>query len=87
VVQIVAAVGIVGYLSFRNGQTAVEELAQKLIAQTGKRVEEQLTGFLENAHWVNQLNAEAIDRAELNLKLEQPQPRAEKFRAAANAIV
>ncbi|MEG5059607.1 PAS domain S-box protein [Microcoleus sp. A2-C5] len=79
VVQIVAAVGIVGYLSFRNGERAVEELAEKLIAQTGKRVEEQLTGFLENTHWVNQLNAEAIDRAELNLKLEQPQLRGEKF--------
>lgn len=47
VVQIVAAVGIVGYLSFRNGDIAVEELAQKLIAETGKRVEEKLTAVLE----------------------------------------
>ncbi|WP_445316472.1 hypothetical protein [Microcoleus vaginatus] len=67
--QIVAAVGIVGYLSFRNGQIVLEECAQKLIAQTGKRVEEKLTAVLEHSHWVNQLNAEAIDRAELNLHL------------------
>ncbi len=79
VVQIVAAVGIVGYLSFRNGQRAVEELAQKLIAETGKRVEEKLTDFLENTHLVNQLNVEAIDRSELNLNLGQRQPRGEKF--------
>jgi PAS domain S-box-containing protein len=79
VVQIVAAVGIVGYLSFRNGEIAVEELAQKLMAQTGKRVEEKLSVFLENAHWVNQLNAEAIDRRELNLELEERQIRGEKF--------
>ena len=79
VVQIVAAVGIVGYLSFRNGQRAVEELAQKLIAETGKRVEEKLTDFLENTHLVNQLNVEAIDRTELNFKLGRPQPRGEKF--------
>ncbi len=79
VLQIVAAVGIVGYLSFRNGEKAVQELAQELIAQTGKRVEEQLTTVLENTHWVNQLNAEAIERAELNLQLETRQPRAEKF--------
>jgi hypothetical protein len=79
VLQIVAAVGIVGYLSFRNGERAVEELAQKLIAETGKRVEEKLTSFLEPTHWVNQLNARAIDRAELNLQLERPQPRGEKF--------
>ena len=79
VLQIVAAVGIVGYLSFRNGERAVQELAQKLIAETGKRVEEKLTSFLEPIHWVNQLNAEAIDRAELNLQLERLQPRGDKF--------
>ncbi|MBD1882730.1 hypothetical protein [Microcoleus vaginatus] len=32
VLQIVAAVEIVGYLSFRNGDKAVEELAEELIA-------------------------------------------------------
>ncbi|MGB3268180.1 MAG: PAS domain S-box protein, partial [Microcoleus sp.] len=79
VLQIVAAVGIVGYLSFRSAETAVEELAQKSIAQTGNRVEEKLTAVVENTQWVNQLNAEAIDRAELNLELGQPQPRKEKF--------
>jgi PAS domain S-box-containing protein len=79
VAQIVAAVGMVGYFSFRNGEIAVEELAQKLIGETGKRVEEKLSGVLENTHWVNQLNAEAIDRRELNLQLERRQPRAEKF--------
>ncbi|MEG4067087.1 PAS domain S-box protein [Microcoleus sp. Pol11C2] len=77
--QIVAAVGIVGYLSFRNGDKAVEDLAEKLIAETGKRVEEKLISFLEHTQWVNQLNAEAIERGELNLQLEKPQPRGEKF--------
>ncbi|MEG3833256.1 MULTISPECIES: PAS domain S-box protein [unclassified Microcoleus] len=77
--QIVAAVGIVGYLSFRNGDKAVEELAEKLIAETGKRVEEKLISFLEPTQWVNQLNASAIERGELNLQLEKPQPRGEKF--------
>ncbi|MEG4148158.1 PAS domain S-box protein [Microcoleus sp. Pol12B5] len=79
VLQIVAVVGIVGYLSFRNGDKAVEELADKLIAETGKRVEEKLISFLEPTQWVNQLNAEAIERGELNLQLEKPQPRGEKF--------
>ncbi|MEG4487001.1 hypothetical protein [Microcoleus sp. D2_18a_B4] len=77
--QIVAAVGIVGYLSFRNGDKAVEELAEKLIAQTGKRVEEKLISFLEPTQWVNKLNASAIERGELNLQLEKPQHRGEKF--------
>ncbi|MEG4986408.1 PAS domain S-box protein [Microcoleus sp. BR0-C5] len=77
--QIVAAVGIVGYLSFRNGDKAVEDLAEKLIAETGKRVEEKLISFLEPTQWVNQLNASAIEGGELNLHLEKPQPRGEKF--------
>ncbi|MEG5103112.1 MULTISPECIES: PAS domain S-box protein [unclassified Microcoleus] len=77
--QIVTAVAIVGYLSFRNGERAVEELAEKLIAETGKRVEEKLISFLEPTQWVNKLNAEAIERGELNLQLEKPQPRGEKF--------
>ena len=50
VLQIVAAVGIVGYLSFRNGDKAVEELAEKSIAKTGKIVEEKLTAVVENTH-------------------------------------
>ncbi|MBD1814508.1 hypothetical protein NDA07_03375 [Microcoleus vaginatus DQ-U2] len=50
-----------------------------MIAQTGKRVEEKLISFLEPTQWVNKLNAEAIDRGELNLQLERPQPRGEKF--------
>ncbi|WP_339384320.1 PAS domain S-box protein [Microcoleus sp. LEGE 07076] len=79
VLQIVAAVGIVGYFSFRSAETAVEEIAQKSIAQTGNRVEEQLTAVVENTQWINKLNAEAIDRAQLNLQLGQPQPRGEKF--------
>ncbi|MEG4574725.1 hypothetical protein QUA56_18830 [Microcoleus sp. N3A4] len=38
VMQIVAAVGIVGYLSFRNGQIVVEDFAQKSIAKTGREL-------------------------------------------------
>ncbi|MEG4502190.1 hypothetical protein QUA81_00985 [Microcoleus sp. F6_B4] len=79
VLQIVAAVGIVGYLSFRNGGKAVEELAEKLSAETGKRVEEKLISVLEHTQWVNLLNAEAIERGELNLQLERSQRRGEKF--------
>jgi hypothetical protein len=65
--------GLSGICPFATETRAVEELAQKLIAQTGKRVEEKLISFLEPIHWVNKLNnAEAIDRAELNLQLERP---------------
>ncbi|MGL5065545.1 MAG: PAS domain S-box protein [Microcoleus sp.] len=79
VLQIVGTVGLVGYLSFRNGQKAVEDLAQQLMGEASKRIEEKLKNFLGTAYLVNQLNAAAIDRGELNLNLEQAQPRGEKF--------
>ncbi len=78
-VQIVGAVGLVGYLSFRSGQKAVEDLAQQLMGETGKRIEEKLTAFVETPHLINQLSADAIERGELNLNLERAQPQGEKF--------
>ncbi len=77
--QIVGAVGLVGYLSFRSGQKAVEDLAQQLMGETGKRIEEKLTAFVETPHLINQLSADAIERGELNLNLERAQPQGEKF--------
>ncbi|MCU0540823.1 MAG: ATP-binding protein [Oscillatoriaceae cyanobacterium Prado104] len=79
VAQIVGAVGLVGYLSFRNGQKAVEDLAQQLMGEASKRVEDKLTNFLGTADLVNQLSAAAIERGELSLNLQEVQPRGEKF--------
>ncbi len=39
VFQIFGAVGIVGYLSFRNGQRAVNEVATQLLQEVNARVE------------------------------------------------
>ena len=47
VVQIFATVGIVGYLSFRNGQKAVDYLAYRLIVEIVNRIEENITHYLE----------------------------------------
>ncbi|TVU53865.1 MAG: response regulator [Arthrospira sp. PLM2.Bin9] len=47
VVQIFATVGVVGYLSFRNGQKAVDDLAYRLIVEIVTRIEENITHYLE----------------------------------------
>lgn len=60
VVQIFAAVGLVGYLSFRNGQKSVGELAQRLTDEVANNVEGHLDNYLSVPHTVNQLNADAI---------------------------
>ncbi|MGI2903340.1 hypothetical protein [Tolypothrix sp. VBCCA 56010] len=42
VLQIFAAVGLVGYLSFKNGQQAVNHLANQLIDKASQQVDEHL---------------------------------------------
>lgn len=54
--QIVTAVGLVGYLSFRNGQRAVNDLAHQLTEETSVRIEQQVLTYLnksQNTLWLN----------------------------------
>ena len=59
VLQIVAAVGLVGYLSFRNGQRAVNDLVSQLQQEITFRVKERVQVYLETPHLVNQINEDA----------------------------
>jgi phosphoserine phosphatase RsbU/P len=59
VLQILAAVGLVGYLSFRNGQQAVNDLASQLQQEISSRVQERVQGYLEFPPLVNQINEDA----------------------------
>jgi signal transduction histidine kinase len=68
ILQIVATVGLVGYLSFRNGQRAVDSLAVKLLDKSNDVVTQRLDKYLQTAQDINQLNAEAIRLGELNLR-------------------
>ncbi len=60
VVQIVTTVGLVGYLSFRSGRQAVNDVASQLRNEVTARVEQYLQQYLEKPHLVNQINADAI---------------------------
>jgi hypothetical protein len=55
--QIFAAVTLVGYLSFRNGQKAVNDLAKQLIEKSSEQVKDHLDNYLALPHQVNQLYA------------------------------
>jgi signal transduction histidine kinase len=68
VLQIVATVGLVGYLSFRNGQRAVNSLAVRLLDKSNDVVTQRLDRYLQTAQDINQLNADAIRLGELNLR-------------------
>lgn len=75
VLQVFAAVGLVGYLSFRSGQQAVNDLAVELSQEVGDRTKQQVLNRLEREAVVLDTVSEAIqtDQVDLTnqLKIEQ----------------
>ncbi len=68
VLQIFAAVGITGYISLRNGQQSVNDLASQLNSKTGRLVEQHLDSYLGVPPKINQINVDAIAVGLLDLK-------------------
>ena len=76
VVQVVGAVGLVGYLSFRNGQKAVDNLASQLRTEVSNRVYERVKSYVEVPQQVNQINYYAVQQGLLDF---QKLPEAELY--------
>lgn len=68
VLQIFVAVGLVGYLSFRNGQKAVNNLATQLQSEISDRIQQRLDHYLEVPPVLAQINADAIRLNQLNVQ-------------------
>lgn len=68
VLQMAAAVGLVGYLSWRSGQRAVEDLATQLSDQVSNRVSERLSRYLATPQDVNEINLQAVNLGMLDLQ-------------------
>jgi serine phosphatase RsbU (regulator of sigma subunit) len=68
VVQICAAVGLTGWLSWRNGQEAVNNVATQLRHEIVERIDTQLDRYLALPPKINRANANAIDIGILDLK-------------------
>lgn len=60
IVQIFAAVGLTGYVSLRNGQDAVNDVASQLRNELTARIQQQLRTYVEIPHSINQINANAM---------------------------
>jgi signal transduction histidine kinase len=67
VLQIFGAVGLVGYLSLKNGQQAVDNLANQLVDQTVDTLDEHLESYLSIPQKLNQINADAVRRGLLDV--------------------
>jgi signal transduction histidine kinase len=68
VLQIFGIVGLVGYLSFKNGEKAVNNLADQLMERTSGEVNQHLDAYLSIPHKVIQINANAIRMGLLNVR-------------------
>jgi sigma-B regulation protein RsbU (phosphoserine phosphatase) len=67
-VQLVGAVGLVGYLSFHNGQEAVNKLAQELRQEVTNRIHQKLTDFLSIPHQINTINVGAVHQGRIQVQ-------------------
>ncbi len=70
--QIVLAVGLVGWLSLRSGQQAVNEVASQLRQETVSRINQNLLSYLDTPKQINQANLDAINLGMLNIANSQP---------------
>jgi signal transduction histidine kinase/DNA-binding NarL/FixJ family response regulator len=61
VLQIFAAVGLTGYLSLRNGQKAVNDLASRLRKEVSERIDQHLDSYMATPRRVVQANWDAIE--------------------------
>jgi methyl-accepting chemotaxis protein len=66
--QIFGAVGITGYLSIRNGQQTVSDLATKIEKSSSKQIEQQLEAYLPLVPKLAKINADAVHSGNLNLQ-------------------
>lgn len=65
VIQIFAAVGLTGYFSLRTGQQAVNDVASQLRQEIANRIDGRLADHSDIPHLLNQINADAVRRGEL----------------------
>ncbi|MDT9342328.1 hypothetical protein VV11_024130, partial [Trichodesmium erythraeum 21-75] len=65
--QLLIVVGLTGWLSFRNGQKAINDLASKLGEEVGARINEKVDNYLQIPHQINQLTAHAVKEDNLSI--------------------
>jgi signal transduction histidine kinase/ActR/RegA family two-component response regulator len=75
VIQTVGTVGLVGYLSFINGQKAVSDLTHELHHEIASRTQQHLETYLSAPHRVNQINVDAV----LEGRLDTEKPASDRY--------
>ena len=67
VLQIFGTVGIVGYLSFKNGEKAVNDLANQVNSQISTRIQQHVLGYLDKSHQTLEVTYAGIKSGNIDL--------------------
>jgi len=65
--QIAAAAGLVGYLSFRNSQQSINDLAMQLSNKVTGQIDQHLESYLEKPHLLQAVLASALRNGNLDI--------------------
>ncbi|MEG4233022.1 SpoIIE family protein phosphatase [Microcoleus sp. Pol11C3] len=68
VLQIFAAVGLVGYLSFKSGQQSVNDVASQLRREVSNRIKQNLDNYLKTPYLIHQVNFDALELKQIDLQ-------------------
>jgi len=68
VLQISTIVGLVGYLSFRNGQEAVNKLARQVRIEVASRTQGIMENYFKEPHKITSSNIHALQLKEISLE-------------------
>ena len=68
VVQVVATVGTVSYLSRQSGQRTIDSLADQLTSEVSRRIEQNLQAYLATPDFINGNNTNLVRSQLLNLQ-------------------
>ena len=80
--QIILTVWITGWLSLRNGEQSVQNLADQLMERTGQQVSQHLEDFVALPHRLNHENVKLLKQEEIG---ENPDLLRQMFWAQANS--
>ncbi|WP_416669935.1 SpoIIE family protein phosphatase [Egbenema bharatensis] len=71
VLQLSAAVGVTGYLTFLSGRESVGRLASQLRQEMSSRIEAELNLYLESPYQFNHINAASLAQGQVDLQNSQ----------------
>ncbi|MEB3231051.1 MAG: adenylate/guanylate cyclase domain-containing protein [Leptolyngbyaceae bacterium] len=66
-IQLVTVFGVVSYLTFKNGQAAVNDLANRLRDELTARILQQLTTTIERPYNINAVNSSYVQQGDIDI--------------------